>query len=272
MNNNLHIPAPPIDGSIQAEVGLIRNPDGKVNIHSSMTDADKARELYNELENHFWSRVGAANQIAINAMTEAYDAIEDAGMLKQTVKQKANAAMSACEKYLHDCQKEMGDRYYLWSDVVCIAANNLQTDIMHLYYSIKQMLDKHRIPHSDVCSHIQTALAMLTSANLFCDGLIDHFQRHTFFDIGKDFRKWRLTGIESNWREVARLTSRCKEDISLDSDPNCQLAMTVIFKRYEDMDFLNDAAQKAMPLNPDMAKYANEEDKKYFQPNNVKSA
>lgn len=269
MNNNLHIPAPPIDGSIKAKVGLIRNPEGKINIYSSMMDADKARELYNELEDHFWSRVGAANGIAINAMIEAYDAIEDAGMLKQSVKLKANAAMSAIDKYQHACQKEMGDRYSLWSDVVRIAADNMQTDVNRLYYSIKNQLDKFHIAHSDVCSHIQTSLALLTSSIVFYDGLVDHFQSQTFINITKDFRIGRLTAVENCWREVARLTSRCKEEINLQEDYNCQLAMRVIFKKYGDMDFLNDAAKKAMPLNPNMAKYALPQDKKYFDPKQI---
>ena len=272
MNNNLHIPAPPTDGSIKATIGLTRNAAGKVNVYSSMTDVAKARELYDELENHFWSRVGAANYIALNAMLEAYDAIEEAGMLKQQVKYWAKVAIKASEAYSKEAHSKMGDRYALWSDVVRLASDNLQNDVTHLYYSIKQMLDKYRIPHADICSHIQTAMALLTSAVLFYDGLVEHFQKQTFYNITKDFKVGRLTGVESSWREVARLTSKCKEEINLQEDYNCQLAMRVIFNKYGNMDFLNDAAQKAMPLNPAMAKYANEEDKKYFDPNYQREA
>lgn len=215
----------------------------------------QAEELCDDMAQHFWPMIGTANQTAYVAMDDAIEAMEACGIFRQQVKVKAQRAMAEYERYDKAVKRhfhEIGDdRYYLWADLVSRAADRLQPDVDKLYYAIKQKIDEQRVVNSVALAKIQTALALVTLSVLMYDTMAAQYQRMTVIRIAETFRGGRLTGVESNWKEVGDITGRqVLQEVNLRDDPTCALGVQVILARYQRAEFLNDAAGEALRLNP----------------------
>lgn len=227
-------------------------------------EIDRANELYDEFAQHFWPIIGSANQMAYLAMDEAVEAMQEAGIFRHQVKQSAQRAMAEFDKYEKLCTKHFkdyeDDRFYLWQDLIGRAADKFQPDITKLYFAIKSKIDRYKVPHTVALAKIQTAMALVSLANLLFDEMEAKFQRQTPVRIAEYFKAGRITACESHWRVVGYLTGRqVLADVDLSTDPQCQLAVQVILTRYQAADILNDAAKEALELNPDIErKYSKE--------------
>ena len=219
----------------------------------------QAEELRDEMAKQFWPMIGTANQTAYLAMDEAVEAMEQAGMMRQQVKVKAQRALEEYERYdkaVKQHFKELGDdRYYLWADLVARAADRLQPDVTRLYFAIKNVIDSKGVRHSVALAKIQTALALVTLSTLMYDTMAAQFQRQTMVRIAETFRGVRMTAVESLWKAVGELTCRqVMQDVNLRDDAACQLGVQVILTRYQSADFINEAAGEALRLNPEIEK------------------
>ena len=223
----------------------------------------KAEEVFEEMSKVFWSMQGTANQCAYLAIDDAVEKMQQAGMMRQQVKVKALKAMQEFRKYeklVFQHFKIMDDdRFYLWSDMTSRAADNLQGDVDKLYFAIKSVIDRYNVPNSEVHAKIQAAMAITELSILMYDTMVQRYQRQTMVPIGNAFSGGKLTAVQSNWREVAHLTGRrVLPAIDLNEDKTCHLAIQVILTKYQQADFMNEAAAEALKLNPNCAKYANE--------------
>lgn len=227
-------------------------------------ELERANELYDEFAQHYWPIIGSANQMAYIAMDEAVEAMQEAGIFRHQVKQSAQRAIAEYEKYEKLCTKHFkdyqDDRFYLWQDLIGRAAVKMEPDIQKLYFAIKSKIDRYKVRNASALAKIQTAMALVSLANLLFDEMSAKFQRQTPVRIAEYFKAGRITACESHWRLVGYLTGRqVLADIDLSTDPQCQLAVQVILTRYQAADFLNDAAKEALELNPDVErKYSRE--------------
>ena len=204
---------------------------------------------------NFWPMIGTANQVAYTAIEDSVDAMKEAGMWRQQEKVKAQKAIDEFHKYEHQAWvhfTELGDdRYPLWQDLVGRAAQKLEPDILKLYFSIKNQIDKARVPNADVLAKIQVGVAMTTLATLMYDTLEAQFQSQTVINLRQAFCGGRITATERNWRAVGEITGRkVMPNVNLRDDPACKLDVEVIMSRYERADFLNEAAKEAIECNP----------------------
>ena len=215
----------------------------------------KAEELQNTLSVQFWSMIGTANQCAYVAMDEAVEAMKAAGLYRQQVKRDAQRAIEEYHKYEKLCidwfKGYQDDKYYLWQDLIGKATERLEPDVIKLYYAVKNKIDSYKVPNAIALAKVQTAMAMISLANLMFDEMVKKFQKQTPVRIADTFKAWRLTGCENFWRVVGYLTgTQVLANIDLSHDENCQLGIRVILQRYETADFLNIAAKEALELNP----------------------
>lgn len=221
---------------------------------------EQAEVIYDEMAKTFWTMIGAANQCAFLAMDDAVEVMQQAGMFRQQVKRKAQQAISEYEKYEKSVYKhfteQQDDRYYLWADMVSRAGEKMQSDMQKLYFSIKNVLDRYRVPKSDVHARIQAAMVMIDLACLMYDTMLQQFQRQTMIPLDYYFRRGRMTAAKNLWREVAHQTGRSiLPHIDLNDDAACHTAIKVILERYKRAELLNEAAGEALKLNPECEKY-----------------
>ncbi len=214
-----------------------------------------AEELQNNMSEQFWSMIGTANQCAYVAMDEAVEAMKEAGLYRQQVKRDAQRAIEEYHKYEKLCiewfKGYKDERYYLWQDLIGKATERLEPDVIKLYYAVKNKIDSYKVPNAIALAKVQTAMAMISLANLLFDEMVTKYQKQTPVRISDKFKAWRLTGCESLWRVVGYLTgTQVMANIDLSQDESCQLGIRVILQRYETAVFLNIAAKEALELNP----------------------
>ena len=225
---------------------------------------EQAEALSDDMAQKFWPMIGTANQTAFYAMDDAIEAMEEAGMMRQQVKVKAQKAMQEYERYDKAVKRHFhdigDDRYYLWADLVARAAERLQPDVTKLYFAIKNKIDGGGVRNSVALAKIQTALALVTLSTLMFDTMAAQYQRQTMIRIAETFQGGRLTAVERLWKEVGDITGRqVMQDVNLRDDPTCMLGVQVILTRYQSAEFLNEAAGEALRLNPEIEeKYLND--------------
>lgn len=228
-------------------------------------NAQQAEAVQDQMAQHFWVMIGTANQTAFMAIEDAVDMMQEAGMYKHQAKQKAQQAIEAFHRYersAYEHYKMMDDdRYPLWQDLVGRAAVKLQPDVQKLFFAIKNVIDRSRVRNAAVLAQIQTGVALITLSTLMYDTMAGQYQRRTLLDIHKMFDGGRLTAVESNWKAVGEFTGRqVMQDVNLRDDEACQLGINVLLTRYQQADFLNEAAGEALRLNPQSWHHATPED------------
>lgn len=228
-------------------------------------DQEWAGKLHDEMELKFPPLIGTANQLAANAFYDTYDLLVERGLVRQALKTPVNKTASDWERYQSASKRYFGDRWYLLQDVVTIATNDLAGDTFKLGMSIKQVMDKHRIKDSDICSSVHLTQTLLDIAVGYYDVFVGRYQSKTCLDITKDISFVRLGDMQKRFMPVTRHFSHCNGIVDLNTDPTIRLGVKILTKYIMDGDIINEAARKAMHLNPDMAKYAKEEHKHYFQ-------
>ena len=226
-------------------------------IHQQAMDYQR---IVDEVAKQFWPKIGTANHMAFQAIDDAVEMMTDAGMLRHQVKVHAQKAIVEYHRYefaTYQHFKIMEDgRYALWQDLIGRASVKMETDVMKLYYSIKQVMDRQGVKNSAVYAQIQTGLGLVTMATLMFDSLMEIYQSKTMICVADAFMAGRLTAVERHWKAVGELTGKTVcQDVNLRDDPNCNLAIRVIIDRYKAEDILNEAAGEALRLNPDAVGY-----------------
>ena len=234
---------------------------------------DDADRIVNEIAEHFWSKIGTANQIAFLAIDDAVEMMREAGMLRQKEKVHAQKAIVEYHRYefaAYQHFKNINDgRYALWQDLIGRAAVKMEPDVVKLHYAIKSVIDRNGVKHSDVLAQIQTGLALVTLATMMFDELMDLYQPRTMINVTDMFKAGRLTAVERHWREVGEITGkRVMQDVNLRDDPTCKLGVRVILERYRSADILNEAAGEALRLNPEAWIYVSDEERERLELNN----
>ena len=228
-------------------------------------NAQQADRVQDEMAQHFWVMIGTANQMAYMAIEDAIEAMQAAGIYKHQAKQKAQAALVAYDRYQDAAYRHYqsidDDRYPLWQDLIGRAALKLQPDVQRLFFAIKNVIDRQKVRNAAALAQIQTGVALITLSTLMYDTMAAQYQRQTLLDVHRMFDGGRLTAVESCWKAVGEFTGRqVMQDINLRDDPTCQLGIEVLLRRYQDADFLNEAAGEALRLNPQSWHHATPED------------
>lgn len=227
-------------------------------------EAKVSEGVIDKMAQHFWPVIGTANQVAFMAIDDAVERMQRAGMYRQKEKWHAKKAVEEFEKYERAAfvHFQGDDRYHLWQDLIGRAAEKLSPDVMRLYFAIKNVIDKDKVPHSDVLAQIQLGVALVTFSTMMFDMMLNEFQRETVADLRPWFIGGRLTGVESNWKAVGELTGRkVMADVNLRDDAVCRQGVQVLMNRYADADFINDACGEALQLNPDTWHHISEMDR-----------
>lgn len=211
---------------------------------------DKAFKIYADAESAFWPLIGTANQLAADAVYDAYDFMEAQHLLRQRVKQTANMTIRDWERYQNRASDMLDSRVFLWRDVVRIASQYIQTDVFKLFMAIKQRLDKDAVAHSEARAHVFLAQALLDIANVFFDSLMEQTQAKTQLNISKDYRLLSLKAMSAHWAMVVDQFSHANTNIDLGEDGNIRLATKIILNRIEDKSFLEKASKNALEQNP----------------------
>lgn len=213
-------------------------------------------------ESRLWYFVGLANAVSGNAITDAYDGIEDAGLLKMQVKYDAKKALRAYDTYLARFQRQFGSKFAIWQDMLRIAADDMRPDVQRLTDALKVMLAKHLEKDIDLLALVITADGMLSVSTALYDDVVRYFQQQTPLDIQQGYHFCRLSSAAVAWRRLTNHFQDTPYIIDPNQDDGVGNAMSNIIERYRTIHpTLERAAKDSITLNE---KYINVE-KEYLE-------
>lgn len=207
--------------------------------------------------------VGAANTIAYNAMFEAKDMLSKRKDLwKHDVKYNANMAVEACEQFERLHKFDFADRYNLFLDYLSCIEEETQKHVNILEYTIMQNLTKCNQPDARLKAKVETARTLIEFSCHMYDHLMHHAKKQTGCDFSKMFAPTRLSKALNAANRLSDKVCRLQQnnDINLNDDPQCVLALEIIARTIADENVLNRASYNALKQNPDIVKEAVPED------------
>lgn len=252
------------------------------NIKKFSADELALYKIYEEemikAESIFCNILSIVNAVAGNAMADAVFQLQKTKHWRMNVKHHANRAKKAYEAAEHKLAKLMNQRQCLFYDYVDIAEETLKGDIMKLYYSLKNLYDKHHVEESSLAASVAAARIMLGYACRNYDDLehdIDaeiekrlgnYIMQHPACGIsrlminrgrsqhvGKYFCFLRLGDVLHHWHIVAEAICPDPDECGLNTDPDVLLAMKVIDTRFCDENLVNRIKHKALGMQePEM--------------------
>lgn len=112
----------------------------------------------------FYIVIGAVNDLASHAMTDAVEAVRKSRHYRHSVKYHIREAQRKFDDYERMMKEQLTDRFPLFMDITDEVYEMIRPDMERLYFSFKSELDKHREPESELKARMETAIAMLDLA------------------------------------------------------------------------------------------------------------
>ena len=228
------------------------------NPQRAMSHFDKLNSLVNLV-------VGAVNSVATNAMVDAVFILKKTHYYKFAIKHHIKEAMADYERWEHVHTQNFGERYNLFLDYLSTAEEEIQPHIDILYYSIKNVMDKAKLEHSDIKARVELVRTLLEYSCCIYDQLIETCLKSTGLNFDKLMRSARLTKALHHWTIVESHICKCTTDIDLNKDPKCRMAFNIIEQKLTSEDFFNKAGYIALQQNPDCRRFVPDEDYEELQ-------
>lgn len=209
--------------------------------------------------------VGVANEVARIAISDGMDALRKAGMYRQRVKQLCNETLRRQEQYEALHNSNFGDRLKMWLDYLDSVEDEYRPHIFYIYMSVKQRLDKCRIPQSEVKARVECGRICATMAVAQFDALMQDMKQKHGADYTPFFRRGRYDGPLHTWSQLCTIVLGEDPDpehpVDLTGDHNCQLAYDIMSRKLNNEDLINRIGARAIHMNEETARrYASDED------------
>ena len=131
----------------------------------------------------FYIVIGAVNDLASHAMTDAVEAVRKSRHYRHRVKYHIREAQRKFDGYERMMKGQLTDRFPLFMDITDEVYEMIRPDMEKLYFSFKSELDKHREPESELKARMETAIAMLDLAVYMFDRFFDSARERTKADF-----------------------------------------------------------------------------------------
>lgn len=214
----------------------------------------KLRDTYEDVNKRFYATIIPFDYISLVIMDDALDTIELRGQMKHQVKKIAKnieRQKGVFRSSLRDAMTARKDglgknRFYLIQNMSLELYKILEHDLFLMQMSIKQVIDKAKLPDSSFKAAIVMANTMLNFACQLSDEYFKAYRERTMTDFHFDFILGRLTGIQQDFIRISKILCPDIAGVDFDSDNNCQTAFSVINHKVADGDAINAAGEKAM--------------------------
>lgn len=188
--------------------------------------------------------------VALNELTTAYVLFRERhDLCRQRVKQLANIAMEAGSRRKGAMYAVMRNRGFFdtYSDKVIDLA---EQDITMFRIGIKQELDNHRHPDSELVSYMETARTMLEMAAVHYDEIMKSIRLDFGYNFGKRFSEFNCRDVLEAWDKVCDAVYAKASKIDLNTERNIALFNNVANK-FADGDYIDECMKDAAEEFPE---------------------
>lgn len=224
-----------------------------------MEGFDRANAMVNTM-------IGIANEVARLAISDGIDAVKDAGLFRQTVKQLCNKTLQNQESYESIHNQNFGERKKMWLDYLDGTEDEYRRHIFNIYMAVKMVLDRHRQKDADLKARLECGRICAELAVGQFDALMQKVKELFGVDYTPLFIAARYTAPLHTWKLLCEMLVRTDDPdyyINMNDDENLRLAVDVLARKLSDSDVLNRIGKHAIELNLEVArKYTDAEDLK----------
>ncbi len=220
-----------------------------------MADETKRRlEVYDHTCSTFYMIVGSAYNCAQSAMADAVEELRKTKYFRHKMKQDANAAMRCYEDFNRRMRLQLGDRYTLWLDVTDAIYEEMQPHIRNLFFSCEAALMKNGIAGHRLRALMLTASTMIDVARHTFEDVMNTSRKEIGVDLSPLFAGGTFKDVERHWHDCMKpmLDTPGHEDLDLQNERNCRLAVDVILARMADMDMYERAGAYGVQYNAEV--------------------
>lgn len=202
----------------------------------------------------------AMNTIASIVTTDMIDELsEDEKIYRFGIKRHCGII----EKEIHRLNKEiserLNDKHYVFvaSDFGMMLYEALEKDIEKLKWSIAQVFTKHKEEDAIRKSNIMTSVALVDLAVSYAADNVKKIGSRTIslgggkiLDIAKTIKPLRMDVVAHSLKCIKdELCDKSSNDIDLNNDKNCSLAVDIILNKLENYELLMSVLNKATKKN-----------------------
>lgn len=227
------------------------------------------KEQFEHWSSLFHCIVVPMNDLAHSLMLDAIELLkEHPKVYRHAVKKAAKEAKAAGDEYNSLLMEESrlnryGDRTQYLMDYMDEWQEDMKHDIDMLRFSITRYL--HRVHHAgdaQLSAAVFLAHAMLVYSCELWDSFWKTCEENTHNPhIASSYRAARLTSLVSKW-DIISGTLDPRNEIDLNADKNCRLALDIIERKCTSIDTVNRVGERALDLNEELKDWADQREER----------
>lgn len=213
-----------------------------------------AEKTYKECVEHF-TIFHVLNYCMYAESLEAFDNLEEKGLLKHRVKMLAKKCESSWNKYQSVLKKNMAtDAYGLIIDCCVQAHSLLEKELMYIRVAAHNVFLAHQAPNADICARLVSAVCVGDILDKLWVSYFKFYQNLCALDFSRYFQYANIQNVYKNIKDAFDVLYSCKDDIVLVKDKAYARAYAAFGNKVSDMKFIDDAARKAISFSSDIEK------------------
>lgn len=233
---------------------------------------EEKRQAYMDASTDFNLKAGPLYYATHQLWLDTLDFLKESKFYKHQVKKYAGMVERAWKTYEDYLPKLFLDNYALYIDFCGQCYNRrLETDVMNLFHSVKRVLDHNFIPDSEIKAYLISSRELACHCAHFFELYWQATSRfYHYEDLSEPFRYADLTPVANHLITLcAMVCINDKQEVLLDKDNDCVLALNIIDNRIYDIKWVDDCGIDAMRLNtkykPELQEVIEEYERKTVQ-------
>lgn len=228
--------------------------------------AERTRNKIDRCCSLYYITCGSVYNVAQSAMVDAAAELRSRpDIFRHKLKYNVRRALAAYDVWNGKMARQLTDRYQLWLDISDKVDEEMQPHIQKLFFAIKAVLMKRRVPDYALRARCETALVVCKLARTYTDAVFAHMRETVGVDVGSFFFAGAdFSDVTHLWEEAFTgylATADGEDKIDFNDDPNCRLALDVLDRMLSEQRVFNRAGEYALHLNPDQWKHLDKADR-----------
>lgn len=187
------------------------------------------------------------NYIMYTEALNAFDKIEECGLMRHEVKRHKKMCDKEWERYQHTTRKSMNDdSWYLMQDYCMAAHDSIENDLILMRWSFHNYLLKLKCNNAEVISYLSVALKIADLILILWPKYFETYKRICGLDFTINFTYADMHVFIHFLKALAEALSQGNVGVDYGQDTACLNAMIVVENKMADDNFLDKAAMQAL--------------------------
>lgn len=212
----------------------------------TIRDNKTAQKCYEDARTRF-TIFHVLNYIMYTEALEAFDMMEEEGLMRQDIKRSRRMCESEWTRYQNATRAmNQGDDWYLLQDYCMAAHESIDSDLTIMLLSFSNYLLKSDTPHHAIIAQLSVALKIADLLIVLWPKYFETYKNICALDFTPYFAYADMHLFIHYLKDIAERLTHNRPTIDYSKDQNCVNAMSALEYKMAKDSFLDDAAFKAL--------------------------